>query len=38
MKTTNSYRILNAEQLSEINGGVYFVIIAPDGTRYRIWI
>jgi hypothetical protein len=38
MKTTNNFRTLNAEQLSEVKGGRYIYIIAPDGTRYRVWI
>lgn len=38
MKTTNNFRTLSTEKLSEVKGGVYFIIIAPDGTRYRVWI
>jgi hypothetical protein len=35
---TNNFRKISSELMSEVKGGRYIIIIAPDGTRYRVWI
>lgn len=40
MKTINenNFRKLSTEQLSETKGGYWVIIIAPDGSRYKVWV
>ncbi len=40
MKTIqqNQFRTLNAQQMNEVKGGYFVIIVAPDGKRYKIWV
>jgi len=40
MKTINesNFRNLNAQEMNEVKGVYFVVIVTPDGRRYKIWV
>ena len=40
MKTINesNFRKLNAQEMNEVKGGYFVIIVTPDGRRYKIWV